>query len=186
MSIDLAKKPLEIKEGKYSIKVICEKAETTTWQTWLKFIKRDANIIVWRMQSILWGTARNDREQFYNNETVDPKTVLEMRIFNETEELYVVRDGDEFIGRYIEDDGPENIKYVDNIARLWGTFSERKGDYVVLKDVTRKLTLMVPCPEEAEYYGLITRNYIGYAEETGQAGYTDYRFVSITSAEGGK
>lgn len=186
MSLDLAKKPLEIKEGKYSIKVICEKTETTTWQTWLKFIKQDATIIVWRMQSILWGIVKNGCIQFYGNETVYPQPIMEMRIFNETEELYVVRDGDEFIGRYIEDDGSETIKYVDSIARLWGKRTERQNDFVVLKDVPRKLTLRVPCLEEAEYYGLITRNYIGYAEETGQAGYTDYRYVAITSAEGGK
>ena len=186
MSLDLAKKPLEIKEGKYSIKAVCEKVETTIWQTWFKFIKQDAAIIVWRMQSILWGTVKNGKVVFYNNETVDPQTVLEMRIFNETEELYVVRDSDEFVGRYIEDDGPETIKYVDSIARLWGKRTERQNDFVVLKDVSRKLILQLPCSEDAEYYGLVTRNYIGYAEETGQAGYTDYRFVSITSAEGGK
>ena len=68
MSLDLAKKPLEIKEGKYSIKAVCEKVETTIWQTWFKFIKQDAAIIVWRMQSILWGTVKNGKVVFYNNQ----------------------------------------------------------------------------------------------------------------------
>ena len=60
------------------------------------------------------------------------------------------------------------------------------GIFVVLKDSQRKLVLMVPCEEEAVFYGLVTRNYIGYAPQNGQAGYVDYRYVAITSAVGGK
>lgn len=186
MSIDLARKPLEIKEGHYSIKTICEKVETITWQIWTGLLKNDATIVIWRIQSILWGSVKNGTVQFYGDEKVVPQAILEMRIFNKEEELFVVQEGNEFIGRYINDEGTEKIKYVDSLARLWGKRTDRQGEYIVLKDATRKLALQIPCSEDAEYYGLVTRNYIGYAKETGQAGYTDYRFVAITSAEGGK
>ena len=46
--------------------------------------------------------------------------------------------------------------------------------------------MTLPCDDSsASYYGLVTRNYITADETTGQSGYTDYRFVRITSAEGG-
>ena len=97
-----------------------------------------------------------------------------------------MRDGNMFVGRYISDEGGQKVKYVDSLARLWGEKADRKGMFVLLKDANRKLTLTVPCVEEAVFYGLVTRNYIGYAVQNGQAGYVDYRYVVITSAEGGK
>ena len=79
------------------------------------------------------------------------------------------------------------VEYIDSISRFWGERNEEARDvpegYMKLEDAARKLTQMLPRVEgQARYYGLVTRSYIGY-EATGQAGYTDYRYVRIAAAD---
>ena len=187
MSLELAKNPLKIKCGTYTKENVSGKADTETIAGWIsRYFSEGANIVVWCMHKILWGKCANGETRFAEEEKPDIDTVLEMRIFNEKAELYVVRNGDEMAGRYVMDEGNAKIHFVDSMARLWGEKAGRTGEFVVLKDVARKLTLTVPCAEEARYYGLVTRNYIGYAPQNGQAGYIDYRYVKIASAEGGR
>ncbi len=187
MSIELAKNPLQIKQGSCTVEKISGSVADTTLAEWAKkYFMEDASVVVWRMHAVVWGTVKNGVIRFADDGALDPDTILELRIFNEEAELHAARSGKKLVGRYILDKGTQNIKYVDSLARLWGEKAGRDGEYVKLKDALRKLSLTVPCKEEASYYGLVTRNYIGHAPQNGQASYTDYRFVMITAAEGGK
>ena len=187
MSIELAKHPLNIVQGTYFMeRMQIETADSALTELVKKYFPGEATVVAWRMHKVIWGITGQGSIKFEAEEPVDAETILEMRVFDEHSELHIVRSGNTFVGRYIKDEGNQAVRYVDSFARLWGEKAERKGQYVILKDAARKLRLTVPCAEEAAYYGLVTRNYIGHAEENGQAGYVDYRFVKITSAEGGR
>mgnify|MGYP002622894636 CR=1 FL=1 len=187
MSIGLAKNPLKVLKGTYEKENLSGSAVMDTLTGWGKtYFPDEADVVVWCMHKIVWGKCQDGILQFMNDENPDIDTVLELRIFNEKAELYAVRAGEEFAGRYIKDEGKQEIHFVDSMARLWGERAKRTGDFVVLKDSNRKLVLTVPCKEDAAYYGLVTRNYIGYAQQNGQAGYIDYRYVKIVSAEEGR
>ena len=186
MSIELAKYPLTIVQGACNVDKVHNKANDDSIYAWIKQFFTDATIVIWRMHRVEWGTITSGRITLKDNNPLDSDTILETRIFSEMAELRLVRSGNEFVGRYIVDKGMKAAKYIDSMARLWGEKVSREGEYVLLKDAKRKMTLCVPSEEEAEFYGLVTRNYIGYAEQNGQAGYVDYRYVRITSAEGGK
>ena len=187
MSMELAKNPLEITDGVCTIEKISAGATDATVAGWAKeYFADGASVVVWRMHKVEWGTVEGGVIRFGERESLDTETILELRIFNETAELHAVRCKDQFAGRYVEDRGTQKVKFVDSFARFWGEKFGRNGKYVVLKDRMRKLSMTVPCAEEALYYGLVTRNYIGYAPQNGQAGYVDYRYVKIASAEGGE
>ncbi len=187
MGIELAKQPLEIREGSCIIEKICGDASEENFKLWIKkYFAEGAVVVLWQMQSVVWGIVKGESIEMDDTDKLDFDTVLEARVFDKNAEIHIVRSGNTFVGRYVKDSGDRKIKYVDSMARLWGEKTSREGSFVQLKDTGRKLTMKVPCEEEAKFYGLVTRNYIGYAEQNGQAGYVDYRYVQITSAEGGR
>ena len=93
-------------------------------------------------------------------------------------------------GRYIHDQEGEGTQAVDSVSRLWGekTTNPSKDSFIKLQDPSRKLELTIPyngADLDARYFALTTRNYIGYEKNTGLAGYTDYRFVSVDGIKEG-
>ena len=113
----------------------------------------------------------------------------ELRVFDADKELYLTHEGSEIIGRYVEDcgekaEGTVEQEYVDSAARLWGRRTGSAQGRMLLEDKERKLSLELPEQEQlAEYYGLVTRSYIGKNPVTYQAGYVDYRYVAICPAD---
>lgn len=188
MSIALAKDSLKIMQGSFYVEndIVLPASGTDLQECMKKYFSDCAQIVIWNMHAVVWGLLRDGSLQLADDSELDADTILELRIFNDKAELRLVKNGMSFVGRYIKDDGEKTIKYVDSLARFWGEKCERQEDFVVLKDTQRKLVLTVPCKEEAGFYGLVTRNYIGYAPQNGQAGYVDYRYVAVTSVEGGK
>ena len=188
MSIALAKDSLNIMQGSFSVEndIVLPASEVDLQECMKKYFPDCAQIVIWHMHAVVWGVLRDGSMQFADGSELDTDTILELRVFNDKAELHLTKNAKCFAGRYIKDEGEQVIKYVDSLARFWGEKCERRGEFVELKDAQRKLVLTVPCEEEASFYGLVTRNYIGYAPQNGQAGYVDYRYVAITSAEGGK
>lgn len=185
MSIELAKQELKVLQGNYSFEQVeCNATEEALLGLVKKYFSGDANAVFWHMQKVAWGIFQNGSVRFPEGEDLSADTILEARFFDEEAELHVIRCEESFSGRYVKDEGAQKIKYVDSLARLWGEKDEVHEGFVTLKDEQRKLKMVIPCGEEAVYYGLVTRNYIGYAQRNGQAGYIDSRFVKITSAEG--
>lgn len=182
MSLDLATDSLKLVTGESEITPVTATAALA--ELIKKYIKHEAVVVCWQRQRIIWGLWKNGQLQFSDGSELDETLLLEIRLFNEQEELHLLFTHGTYTGRYVVDGTGTKSEYVDSLSRLWGKKSSRDGEYVVLKDAKRFLTLCVPCREEAEYYGLVTRNYVGCDCETGQAGYTDYRFVKLTSAEG--
>lgn len=140
-------------------------------------------VVVWMMQAVVWGTWDGAALTFVDDAEVRADWWQEIRIFNETEELHLRRCDKGLVGRWLNDAGGEVHEYVDAIARFWGSREQAAGK-LMLADRPRKLCLNLPEQKElADYYGLVTRNYIGISPVTHQAGYRDYRFVQIAPAD---
>lgn len=157
---------------------LCEKLETLGM--------KEANVVVWQVHGIAWGCWQNGSLKLAGDVAKNCSLWLELRVFNEEEELHLKKSGDLWLGRWRKDGAGEATEYVDSISRFWGEMVEAADlpeGYMKLEDAARKLKQILPQAEEhAKYYGLVTRSYIGY-EATGQAGYADYRYVRIAAAD---
>lgn len=146
-------------------------------------------VIAYCMNELLFGYYKNGSFTF-SRETIDKKYLsrylMQMRIFNENEELLLQRDGAEFRARYIADAAIERNGYaktecVDSSSPLFGKpdgENSRQG-FVQLKEGGRKMRMTIPAEKGSSVYLLKTRSYIVYDDKTGQAGYGFWRFVSI-------
>lgn len=184
MGIELAKKQLQLQ------KIICSftpiHIQESGFTTCLKqYAPCPGQVIVWAIQAVSFGYWNGSRMILVNKE-INQEDILELRVWNESEELHLLRDGDEFYGRQVIDGTGDEQYVVDSFARLWGQKTDGEAipeGYIRLCDKNRGLELMVPYKGEmARELGLTTRNYIGYDIHTGLAGYNDYRFVSIDAA----
>ena len=157
---------------------LCEKLEVLGM--------KEANVVVWQVHGITWGRWQNGSLKLAGDAAKKCSLWLELRVFNEEEELHLKKSGDMWLGRWRKDGAGEATEYVDSISRFWGERVEAADapeGYMKLEDAARKLKQILPQAEEhAKYYGLVTRSYIGY-EVTGQAGYADYRYVRIAAAD---
>lgn len=127
---------------------------------------------------------------FPYGEEFEEKYILELRLFNENEEILLQKNDDmsSYKARIIIDDVDKDVKdiqkiiTVDDASTLFGkrTIDNRiNGDFVKLKESGRKISLTIPSEHRAEYYALITRSYITFDEKTGQAGISYYRYLDI-------
>ena len=149
-------------------------------------VESPATIVVWSMHQVTWGIWDGATQVTLPQEVVvDMDYAKEIRVFTETEELHVYRNKQGgWVGRHIKDlegTSEPTIDAVDSIARLLGDqVCDIDENFIECKDTGRKIRQIIPKPDNTgETYGLVTRNYIDYVEETGQATYCDYRFVAI-------
>lgn len=189
MSLALAKQHLELKSCASRVQAI---APRSLGKEELEALLRDvmaadATLVIWQMQGIVWGKWQDGALSLAPGEEIAPEFWQELRVFNEAEELHLLRGAGGFAGRYRRDEGETGPDaYIDSFSRFWGERKSAGNGYVALVDSARKLRLVVPAEGGARWYGLATRNYVGSDEETGLSGYIDYRFVHIASAEEGK
>lgn len=154
-------------------------------------VKSPATIVVWSMHQVIWGIWDGATQvTFPQGAEVDMDYATEIRVFTETEELYVYKNKQgTWVGRHIKDEGASEptTDTVDSIARLLGDqVRDIDENFIECKDTGRKICQIIPKPDNiGETYGLVTRNYIDYVEETGQATYSDYRFVAIVGMKKG-
>ena len=154
-------------------------------------VKSLATIVVWSMHQVVWGIWNGATEvTFPRGAEVDMDYATEIRVFTETEELHVYKNKQgTWVGRHIKDEGASEptTDTVDSIARLLGDqVRDIDENFIECKDTGRKICQIIPKPDNTgETYGLVTRNYIDYVEETGQATYSDYRFVAIVGMKKG-
>jgi len=146
-----------------------------------------ATVVLWMMHRILWGIWDGSQITFVSSGGKTPEADelywQELRIFNEEMELHLLRSDDKLKGRFIRDAGEQAREHVDSISRFWGE-REASEDCLCLVDRSRKLRLELPqVAGDGQYYGLVTRAYIGIHPRTHQAGYVDYRFLRIACAD---
>lgn len=183
MSSIVATKPLALQQGSSLQERI--KGSGTLQELAAAYMKDDGIVVCWQRHRIIWGYWRDGHIVLSDGSQLQEIHVLEVRIFNDAEEIHLLRQGDTYVGRYIQDGMGQDTTYVDSWARLWGKAGKAAHGFVTLRDDERFLTMTIPCDEEDAYYGLVTRNYVTADEQTGQAGYSDYRFVRIEPMKGG-
>lgn len=182
MSMELATQPLYIQHGKTNIENI--DTSSSVCDIIENYIHDESTFICWKRQCLVWGIWKNKQIVLPNNIIWEEKDILEIRVFNESEELHLIYHQGHYIGRYIHDGTGKDCAFVDSFSRLWGQKVDEESGFVTLRDLERFLSMTIPCKTNKEnFYGLVTRNYIRADEETGQAGYHDYRFVRIDAAE---
>lgn len=183
MSREALLKPTEIKAGKSLKRNIDIPATMAALQAKLQDSDFQAGFVIfWQIDSIRWGRWESGQLHFPETAPQD-RLMLEVRVFNENEELHLLKQGERFRGRYRNDSEGETAEYVDSASRFWGRRTQAQEcaeGYMRLIDSDRKLQMLLPAIDtEAEYYALETRSYVGINEQTAQAGYVDYRFKAI-------
>ncbi|WP_164726481.1 CRISPR-associated protein Csx19 [Veillonella sp. VA139] len=191
MSYEMNVKELTSKERTVTIERGLTFAESSTLADFANTITAPATIVVWSMNQVLWGTWDGTKIAFPESVEVNMEFATEVRVFSEIEELHVYKTKrGSWLGRKITDS--EDITgivmdTVDSTARLLGNEVRHiDGNFIECKDSGRKISQIIPTPAiSGDTYGLVTRNYVDYVAETGQATYSDYRFVAIVGMKKG-
>ena len=158
----------------------------------LGYLQQRATVVLWTIQEILWGTWQDGRLLLPSSQELKAEHLLELRAFNEQEEVFLSRQGNALLGRYVLDGkGERYTDFIDSEAWLWGeiagTSQEDPSGYAKLADNKRKISMYIPMegtPMEGAICFLATRNYIG-SLANGQAGYVDSRYLRVTVRKGG-
>lgn len=152
--------------------------------------------------ALVWGYYDSSTKIFTFADVTTPLSdfedtyVLQMRLFNETEEILLQRQYKNYRVRKIcdHDDGrmidiktvlayPKKgyVYTVDSSSMLYGTkIQDLSHGFCKLKDKNRKIDMIIAVQKtNSERYALTTRSYIDYDGQTGLAGYSDYRYVSV-------
>lgn len=152
-----------------------------------------AKAVAWLNHCVVFGIYENGKVTWGEDRDLSGRQFIEIRIFNDNEELYI---GKNKI-RYIKDspadsNAPEKetTEYVETRSRLWGKLDKKlSAKFIVLYDKERQIRMTVPFAGNSEYYELVLRSYIDYndkeaatdkkVQKTGQAGYAYYRYADI-------
>lgn len=156
--------------------------------------QEDAWFIAYLFERVVIGRVKGKKLIYYNGskEDVILDNLIKMRIFTSESELYIWRTTlGGFRARLRKDGSGEDTGVVDASQIIFGTKAEPvdgDGQYAVLRE-KRGTEVVIPLQELGisneeinEKTGRLcikTRNYIGTIPETGQATYTDVRFVEF-------
>lgn len=193
MSIELTQKPLEIRKVRSTVETITIPLDEAALRERLQQLGvGKAVAIFWQVERIRCGNWSDGAFSFPDDGALQMEHILELRIFNKGCELHLRRRNENLAGRFRRDEAGDEEEYVDSMSRLWGERVNADVDWITLRDADRKLELRLPVTEELKpaladpkqkFAGLVTRSYIGFHKETGQAGYIDHRYYAIESAD---
>lgn len=150
-----------------------------------KIAVNDYKVLLQSVNEMKFGYYNEHRFIFSDNKNIIQKYLVQVRMFNELEEILILRNKDEYYVRMIKDETNEEsklIETVDSTSVLFGKVIKNENlpkGFVELYDKGRKIERIIPSAVESDYYTLITRSYIEYNNKTGQAGYGYYRYVDI-------
>ena len=148
-----------------------------------KYLNGMGKIVLWMHHAVLWGNWNGTEIHWSDDTQYDGTGIVEVRIFNTKEEVYAQCVDGMLVGYHVVDTtNSENgveIQFVDSIQPLFGEFSGSNDGFVVLADKGRKMKQVVPTDLQSKRLRLKTRNYITSSHMTGQAGYSQYRYVDI-------
>ncbi|MCF6147693.1 MAG: TIGR03984 family CRISPR-associated protein [Candidatus Kuenenia sp.] len=140
-------------------------------------------IVAYLDYKVLIGTFENGVFHFYKDEKFDPKHIQKLRVFNQTQELYLWRSSDGMRGRYRTDEEGKETFVVDAEQVLFGTKAEPPDSGFTKITETRGTELTLPfsnlsVDDKRNRVFIKTRNYIDY-NEVNQATYVDCRFMGF-------
>lgn len=138
-------------------------------------------VATWLVNEFKLGYYELGQFIFADASLVDEKFLLELRIFNEQQELHVVRKGTGLHVSIITDNKEGNTLTVDSSSQIFGKRVEADlpEGFVRLEEPGRKICFTIPATQKADKYYLKTRSYVEMNEKTGQAGFGFSRWVGI-------
>lgn len=124
---------------------------------------------------------------FADGSQFDEKYLVELRLFNDAEEIYIRKTNGKYLVRKISDntDSGTLTEVIDTESNLFGTAdtnADLPNGYTCLAEQGRKIKMTIPTDTQSDHYALKTRSYIDYDRQTGQASLAYYRFVDITAS----
>jgi CRISPR-associated protein (TIGR03984 family) len=149
---------------------------------------------------VIWGQIRN--RQLVTSDSVFPQvsppfrpvTLQQARLFGESAEVRVWREGNEFKAWRLEDHHNEEAEAFDEAHVLWGTRAEaRKGGFTLVVDGRQGLRHVMPLEATDTALGaggrrhplrLCVRHYLDY-DKDGQARIALSRLVALRQLPGG-
>lgn len=105
-------------------------------------------------EGVVWGWREGTTWQLssgliLSSPPLDTTSLLELRLFDETGEVYLWRDGPNFCGRWIKDDvtaSDGKHEFYDEPQILWGTrITALKNGFTLLQDGSEGLAHAIPC-----------------------------------------
>ena len=147
-------------------------------------------VVAHYVHRVLLGRFTAGKLSFADGKLPEEKYLQEIRLFNQNKEVLIRKACVGYLVSTLDDSSDEGdeVTAVDSTSYFFGerVEAESTADYACLYEEGRKIKLMLPTTEVDEHYALVTRSYIEYDAENGQAGYGKYRFVAIDVAKGGK
>lgn len=146
-----------------------------------------AFVVVWMNHKVVWGIWDGNKLELPSSQNIEMDYILEFRIFNVKRETRAFNSGSAWIVRKIFDELPADKgnaqEYVDSVTPFLGETVEVINDsFSKCSDKGRKIHQIIPfVRQEKGRIGLVTRNYVGYSDITGQASYTVNRYLDIIS-----
>lgn len=147
-------------------------------------------VIAFLVNEVRLGRYEGGAFSFHDDFTIDERFIVEVRLFNKNQEIYARKIGNKYYVRVLTDgkDG-DLVEVVDTKSNLFGDRDENadlpKGYARVIED-GRKIKMIVPVDELGKHYALMTRSYISFDSETGQAGFGYSRYLGICLADRGE
>jgi len=141
--------------------------------------------VAYLFHKLLIGEVKDKKFITYKNETVDSKFLKEMRIFNEKNELLLLRKDNSLQGRLWQDNN--DSEFIETTQVLWGTHSQPSDDpNFSLISEDRGIMFYAPAKivqgknldTAKTRLKIITHSEIGYTD-LAQATIVDYRYVKF-------
>lgn len=136
---------------------------------------------------VRFGYYNEGKFAFADGEALAERYLVQLRIFNAEEEVYLQKQGTGYYLQYINDArGSEAVPTVDSESQFFGhrVAGEVSQGFAQLWEAGRKIKIVLPAAKQADEYKLLTRSYVQFDEQTGQAGYGYYRWLDIVPVEG--
>lgn len=138
-------------------------------------------IIAHLVNEVLIGKYENSTLVFFDNKEIEPKYLLNLRVFSENKELYIWKNNDKFKFRMRTDETGDGTDVIETDIILWGTDSEPLNDNFTRIFEDRGIELILPGDfqiDKSNRKKIKVRFYIG-KNEIGLAEYVDARFVNL-------
>lgn len=151
----------------------------------LRLFPRTACAVIWLPDRVAVGRCKEGQCIFPDTTALDVSDLMRLRVFSNDAELHIWRTSQELRGRWRCDTGGEPACIVEAHQVLVGTdYAPAAPGFTVIWEARGSfLTLPLPRLEvnnREKRLFIKTHNYIGTINKTGQASYTDCRFVAFT------
>lgn len=147
------------------------------------FEDQEAFALVWKVHEVIAGKIVQNQCLFYQS-TLQPEFVQEARIFNETSELYLLRQEDIFVARFRKDGEGEKTDVYDERHFVNGHVQNWHNGWLKIAEENRGFLLFLPASVPVTGKVCYTaRNYY-CCDDDGQLCFKDARLCGFCKPDG--